>query len=78
MAEYDKIVWIRNKQKGGCYAVYFSRICICFFTACSNILRYIWQKQKKAVYLRSLYGDYENDPPSKKQRSHHKYIAYKI
>lgn len=30
------------------------------------------------VYLRSLYGDYENDPPSKKQRSHHKYIAYKI
>lgn len=30
------------------------------------------------VYLRSLYGDYENDPPSKKQKSHHKYKAYKI
>lgn len=28
------------------------------------------------VYLRSLYGDYEKDPPIEKQKSHHNYIAY--
>lgn len=30
------------------------------------------------TYLRSLYGDYEKDPPLEKQRSHHKYTAYRI
>ena len=29
------------------------------------------------TYLRSLYGDYENDPPIEMQRSHHKYMAYR-
>ena len=28
------------------------------------------------TYLRSLYGDYENDPPLEKQKSHHNYTAY--
>lgn len=28
-------------------------------------------------YLRSLYGDYEIDPPIEKQKSHHKFMAYK-
>ncbi len=30
------------------------------------------------TYLRSLYGDYEKDPPADKQKSHHKYTAYHI
>ena len=30
------------------------------------------------IYLRSLYGDYEKDPPMEKQKSHHKYKAYRI
>ena len=30
------------------------------------------------VYLRSLYGEYEKDPPVEKQRSHHKFKAYRI
>lgn len=30
------------------------------------------------VYLRSLYGDYELDPPLKKRQTHHKFTAYKI
>ena len=30
------------------------------------------------VYLRSLYGDYEKDPPLDKQKSHHNYNAYRI
>ena len=29
------------------------------------------------AYLRSLYGDYEKDPPLEKQRSHHRFRAYK-
>lgn len=28
------------------------------------------------AYLRSLYGEYEKDPPIEKQKSHHKYTAY--
>lgn len=28
------------------------------------------------TYLRSLYGDYEKDPPEEQQRSHHAYTAY--
>ncbi len=30
------------------------------------------------TYLRSLYGDYENDPPIDKQQSHHNYTAYRM
>ena len=30
------------------------------------------------TYLRSLYGDYEKDPPVEKQKSHHRYTAYRI
>ena len=30
------------------------------------------------TYLRSLYGDYEKDPPAEKQRSHHRYRAYRF
>lgn len=30
------------------------------------------------VYLRSLYGDYEKDPPLEEQKTHHKYNAYRI
>lgn len=30
------------------------------------------------AYLRSLYGDYEKDPPPEKQKSHHRYTAYRI
>lgn len=29
-------------------------------------------------YLRSLYGDYENDPPLDKQKTHHRFVAYRI
>lgn len=29
-------------------------------------------------YLRSLYGDYEKDPPKEKQRTHHHFKAYRI
>ena len=29
------------------------------------------------TYLRSLYGDYEKDPPMDQQRSHHTYTAYR-
>ena len=29
-------------------------------------------------YLRSLYGDYTQDPPLEKQKTHHKFIAYRI
>ena len=29
-------------------------------------------------YLRCLYGDYEQDPPLEKQKTHHKFIAYRI
>lgn len=29
-------------------------------------------------YLRSLYGDYEKDPPLDKQKTHHRFLAYKI
>lgn len=29
------------------------------------------------TYLRSLYGDYEKDPPKEKQMSHHKFEAYR-
>ncbi len=28
------------------------------------------------VYLRSLYGDYEQDPPPEKQKTHHRFTAY--
>ncbi len=30
------------------------------------------------TYLRSLYGEYEEDPPIEKQQSHHNYTAYRI
>lgn len=30
------------------------------------------------VYLRSLYGAYENDPPIEKQKTHHSYKAYRV
>lgn len=30
------------------------------------------------VYLRSLYGDYENDPPVERQKTHHQFRAYRI
>lgn len=30
------------------------------------------------IYLHSLYGDYEKDPPKELQRTHHKYTAYRI
>ena len=30
------------------------------------------------TYLRSLYGDYEKDPPLEKQKTHHTFTAYKI
>ena len=30
------------------------------------------------TYLRSLYGDYEKDPPPEKQKSHHRYTAYRL
>ena len=30
------------------------------------------------IYLRSLYGSYENDPPAEKQKTHHSYTAYKL
>ena len=30
------------------------------------------------VYLRSLYGDYENDPPVEERRTHHGFKAYRI
>ncbi len=30
------------------------------------------------VYLRSLYGDYEKDPPPEKQKTHHNYTAYQL
>lgn len=30
------------------------------------------------TYLRSLYGDYKKDPPIEKQKTHHKYKAYRI
>lgn len=30
------------------------------------------------TYLHSLYGDYKKDPPIEKQKTHHKYIAYRI
>lgn len=30
------------------------------------------------IYLRSLYGDYEKDPPAEAQKSHHKYKAYRV
>jgi len=30
------------------------------------------------IYLRSLYGDYEQDPPIEKQKSHHQFVAYKM
>lgn len=29
------------------------------------------------MYLRSLYGDYHQDPPPEKQKSHHHFIAYR-
>lgn len=29
------------------------------------------------AYLRSLYGDYEQDPPKEKQKTHHRFKAYK-
>ena len=30
------------------------------------------------TYLRSLYGDYEKDPPVEKQKSHHRFTAYRL
>lgn len=30
------------------------------------------------IYLRSLYGDYEQDPPLEKQKTHHLFKAYRI
>lgn len=30
------------------------------------------------IYLRSLYGEYEKDPPLEKQKTHHRFIAYYI
>lgn len=30
------------------------------------------------LYLRSLYGDYEKDPPVEKQKTHHSFKAYKL
>lgn len=30
------------------------------------------------IYLHCLYGDYEKDPPIEKQKSHHKYRAYRL
>lgn len=30
------------------------------------------------IYLRSLYGEYEQDPPPNKQKSHHIFEAYKL
>ena len=30
------------------------------------------------TYLRSLYGDYEQDPPPEKQKTHHKFTAYRL
>ena len=29
------------------------------------------------AYLRSLYGDYEKDPPLEKQKTHHSFVAYR-
>lgn len=30
------------------------------------------------TYLRSLYGDYEKDPPTEKQKTHHSFTAYRL
>lgn len=30
------------------------------------------------IYLRRLYGNYEQDPPLDKQKSHHSFVAYKL
>ena len=30
------------------------------------------------TYLRSLYGDYPQDPPIEKQKTHHSFIAYRL
>ncbi len=30
------------------------------------------------IYLRSLYGDYEQDPPLEKQKTHHRFVAYRL
>lgn len=30
------------------------------------------------TYLRSLYGDYIQDPPIEKQKTHHRFIAYRL
>lgn len=30
------------------------------------------------VYLSSLYGDYKKDPPTDKQKTHHKFVAYQV
>lgn len=30
------------------------------------------------TYLRSLYGDYEQDPPPEKQKTHHSFTAYRL
>ena len=30
------------------------------------------------TYLRSLYGEYENDPPIEQQKSHHHFTAYRL
>ncbi len=30
------------------------------------------------AYLRSLYGDYEKEPPTEKQRTHHNFTAYRV
>lgn len=30
------------------------------------------------IYLRSLYGEYEKDPPLEKQKTHHSYTAYRL
>ena len=30
------------------------------------------------MYLRSLYGNYEKDPPLDKQKTHHRFVAYRI
>lgn len=30
------------------------------------------------IYLRSLYGDYEIDPPAEKQKTHHSFVAYRL
>lgn len=37
-----------------------------------------WAPKEYDIYLRSLYGNYEKDPPIERQKTHHNYLAYKL